>query len=97
MMVVLFVMGLLAGVVVLSLPGDQRVLREEAERFAARTVAARDEAISGARQVRQLNQVAAIARNKAPRPNASGWCSIRSGWRAARRGCGWRGARMRWR
>ena len=51
MMVVLFVMGLLAGVVVLSLPGDQRVLREEAERFAARTVAARDEAISGARPV----------------------------------------------
>ena len=51
MMVVLFVMGLLAGVVVLSLPGDARVLREEAERFAARTVAARDEAISGARPV----------------------------------------------
>ena len=51
MMVVLFVMGLLAGVVVLSLPGDARVLRDEAERFAARTVAARDEAISGARPV----------------------------------------------
>ena len=51
MMVVLFVMGLLAGVVVLSLPGDSKVLREEAERFAARTVAARDEAISGARPV----------------------------------------------
>ena len=50
-MVVLFVMGLLAGVVVLSLPGDARVLRDEAERFAARTVAARDEAISGARPV----------------------------------------------
>ena len=51
MMVVLFVMGLLAGVVVLSLPGDSKVLRQEAERFAARTVAARDEAISGARPV----------------------------------------------
>ena len=51
LMVVLFVMGLLAGVVVLSLPGDSKVLREEAERFAARTVAARDEAISGARPV----------------------------------------------
>ena len=51
LMVVLFVMGLLAGVVVLSLPGDERALRDEAERFAARTVAARDEAISGARPV----------------------------------------------
>jgi len=51
MMVVLFVMGLLASVVVLSLPGDDRALRVEAERFAARTVAARDEAISGARTV----------------------------------------------
>jgi len=50
-MVVLFVMGLLAGAVMLSLPGDRRQLREEAERFAARTVAARDEAISGARPV----------------------------------------------
>lgn len=51
LMVVLFVMGLLAGVVVLSLPGDGKELRDEAERFAARTVAARDEAISGARPV----------------------------------------------
>ena len=51
LLVVVFVMGLLAGVVVLSLPGDARVLRDEAERFAARTVAARDEAISGARPV----------------------------------------------
>ena len=50
-MVVLFVMGLLAGVVVLSLPGEGKALRDEAERFAARTVAARDEAISGARPV----------------------------------------------
>lgn len=51
LMVVVFVMGLLAGVVVLSLPGDQRALRDEAERFAARTLAARDEAIGGARPV----------------------------------------------
>ena len=51
LLVVVFVMGLLAGAVVLSLPGDARVLRDEAERFAARTVAARDEAITGARPV----------------------------------------------
>ena len=51
LMVVLFVMGLLASVVVLSMPGDGRALRDEAERFAARTVAARDAAISGARPV----------------------------------------------
>lgn len=51
LLVVVFVMGLLAGAVVLSLPGDARVLRDEAERFAARTVAARDEAISAARPV----------------------------------------------
>ena len=46
LMVVLFVMGLLAAAVVLTLPGDGRALRDEAERFAAR-----DEAISGARPV----------------------------------------------
>jgi general secretion pathway protein H len=51
LMVVLFVLGLLATVAVLSIPGDSRVLRDEAERFAARTVAARDEAISGGRPV----------------------------------------------
>ncbi len=51
LLVVVFVMGLLAGAVVLSLPGDSRVLRDEAERFAARTAAARDEAITGARPV----------------------------------------------
>jgi len=50
-MVVLFVMGLLASVVMLSLPDQGRALRDEAERFAARTVAARDAAISGARPV----------------------------------------------
>ncbi|MCA1661789.1 MAG: GspH/FimT family pseudopilin [Novosphingobium sp.] len=51
LMVVLFVIGLLASVVVLSLPDEGRALRDEAERFAARTVAARDAAISGARPV----------------------------------------------
>src|SRR5688572_17113198 len=51
LMVVLFVMGLLASVVVMSLPDEGRALRDEAERFAARTVAARDAAISGARPV----------------------------------------------
>lgn len=51
MMVVLMVMGLLAGVAVLTLPGDERNLRGEAERFAARTLAARDEAIIGARPI----------------------------------------------
>ena len=51
MMVVLMIMGLLASVAVLSLPGNEKHLRDEAERFAARTVAARDEAIVGARPV----------------------------------------------
>lgn len=45
LMVVLFVMGLLATVVVLAMPGDSRTLRDTAQRFAARTSAARDEAI----------------------------------------------------
>ena len=47
----LMVMGLLASVVVLSLPGDERALRDEAERFAARTLAARDMAITGSQPV----------------------------------------------
>ncbi|MCY1671267.1 GspH/FimT family pseudopilin [Novosphingobium sp. SL115] len=51
MLVVLMVMGLLASVAVLTLPGDERKLRAEAERFAARALAARDEAIVGARPV----------------------------------------------
>jgi general secretion pathway protein H len=51
MMVVLMVMGLLASVAVLTLPGDERKLRGEAERFAARALAARDEAIVGARPI----------------------------------------------
>lgn len=51
MMVVLLVMGLLATVAVLTIPGGERKLRNQAERFAARTLAARDEAIVGARPV----------------------------------------------
>lgn len=51
MMVVLLVMGLLATVAVLTIPGNERKLRSEAELFAARTVAARDEAIVGARPI----------------------------------------------
>ena len=51
MLVVLMIMGLLAGMAVLTLPGDERKLRSEAERFAARTLAARDEAIVGSRPV----------------------------------------------
>ncbi|WP_225204574.1 GspH/FimT family protein [Novosphingobium huizhouense] len=47
MVVVLLVMGVLASAVVLMLPGDADVLRREAERFAARVSAARDEAIAG--------------------------------------------------
>lgn len=50
-LVVLLVMGLLASVAVMTLPGDERRLRDEAERFAARVLAARDEAIVGATPV----------------------------------------------
>lgn len=48
LMVVLLIMGLLAAAVVVTMPGDERALRTEADRFAARTLAARDEAITGA-------------------------------------------------
>jgi general secretion pathway protein H len=51
LMVVLFLMGLLAAAVTLAMPGEGGALRDEAQRFAARTVAARDEAIGGARPV----------------------------------------------
>jgi general secretion pathway protein H len=51
MMVVLMVMGLLATVAVLTIPGGEGKLRNEGERFAARVLAARDEAIVGARPV----------------------------------------------
>lgn len=47
MMVVLFVMGVLAAAVVLAMPGDAGKVRAETERLAARTSAARDEAIAG--------------------------------------------------
>lgn len=45
LMVVLFVVALLAGAVMLAMPDGSGDLRREAERFAARTMAARDEAI----------------------------------------------------
>lgn len=48
MMVVLFIMGLLAAAVVVTMPGGERALRGEADKLAARTSAARDEAITGA-------------------------------------------------
>jgi general secretion pathway protein H len=51
LMVVLFLMGLFAAAVTLAMPGEGGALRDEAQRFAARTVAARDEAIGGARPV----------------------------------------------
>lgn len=51
LLVVLLVMGLLASVAVLTMPGDEAKLRGEAERLAARTVAARDEAITAAAPV----------------------------------------------
>jgi general secretion pathway protein H len=50
-MVVLFVIGLVAGAVVLSLPGDSAALSEDADRFAARVAAARDEAVVSARPI----------------------------------------------
>ena len=45
MMVVLFIIGLLAGVVVVTLPGAQAGLTDEAQRFASRAAAARDNAV----------------------------------------------------
>lgn len=47
LMVALFVLGLLASVAVLALPGDRQALRREATRFALRAGAARDAAITG--------------------------------------------------
>lgn len=46
LMVVLFVIALMAGAAVLTMPSGSGDLRREAERFAARTSAARDEAIA---------------------------------------------------
>ncbi|MFN3817933.1 GspH/FimT family pseudopilin [Blastomonas sp.] len=51
LMVTLVIIGLVAGAVVLSLPGDSAALSEDADRFAARVAAARDEAIVGARPI----------------------------------------------
>ncbi len=51
LMVVLFIIGLVAGAVVLSLPGDSAALSEDADRFAARVAAARDEAVVSARPI----------------------------------------------
>ncbi len=45
MMVVLLIMGLAVGAVLLSLPSQNSKLRREAEGFAAKVVAARDEAV----------------------------------------------------
>lgn len=47
LMVALFVMGLLAAVAVLTLGSSDATLRNDAERFAARTQAARDQAVVG--------------------------------------------------
>ncbi len=51
LMVTLFIIGLVAGAVVLSLPGDSAALSEDADRFAARVAAARDEAVVSARPI----------------------------------------------
>lgn len=45
LMVVLLIIGLMASVVVFSFPGGSRALEEDAQRFAARTAALRDNAI----------------------------------------------------
>jgi general secretion pathway protein H len=45
LLVVVFLIGLATAAVVLSLPGDKSVLRDDAERMAARIAAARDEAV----------------------------------------------------
>lgn len=51
LMVVIFIIGLAAGAVMLSLPGDRSAISEDADRFAARVAAARDEAVIGGRAV----------------------------------------------
>ncbi|MEO9600123.1 type II secretion system minor pseudopilin GspH [Parasphingorhabdus sp.] len=45
LMVVLLIIGLMASVVVFSIPGGSGALEEDAQRFAARTAALRDNAI----------------------------------------------------
>jgi len=51
LMITLFIIGLIAGAVVMTLPGDEAAISEDADRFAARVAAARDEAIIGSRPV----------------------------------------------
>lgn len=51
LMITLFIIGLIAGAVVMTLPGDETAISEDADRFAARVAAARDEAIIGSRPV----------------------------------------------
>jgi general secretion pathway protein H len=51
LLIVLFIIGLVAGAVVLALPGDSAALSEDADRFAARVAAARDEAVVSARPI----------------------------------------------
>lgn len=54
LLVALFIIGLLAGVAVLSLPDDRAQLRTEADTLAARAEAARDLAVTGGRPVALL-------------------------------------------
>ncbi len=51
-LVVLAILGLLAGVVALTLPDDRAALDRQADRFASHLLRAREEAIIGARSVR---------------------------------------------
>jgi len=51
MLVVIFLLGLASAAVVLMLPGGESGVRNDAERFAARIAAARDEAVMQARPV----------------------------------------------
>jgi len=52
LMVVIFVMGLMAGAVVLSMGSTQSDAAEQADRLASRVAAARDEAVTGSAPVR---------------------------------------------
>ena len=51
LMVVLAIMALAATAVVLTIPGDERSVRSEADRLAARAARARDIAVIGRRHV----------------------------------------------
>lgn len=51
LMIVLFVVGLMAGVVVMTIPGDERTLASDSEKLAVRLAAGRDLAIVRARSV----------------------------------------------